>query len=111
MNALILMAFLHGVPVVAPSAPQLPFAAGSLESILVVARAAVHCGVQSQRLEVGPGWATPSHARLFYDEPVGPRADHCVAHWTTREGRHLGLEPPWWGDTFESDAPKFVPRR
>jgi hypothetical protein len=89
-----------------PQAPQAPFAAGPFESILGVARAATRCGVHRMRLETGQGWAKPSHARLFYDEPVNPEVEHCVTHWTTKEGVRLGLEPRWWGDAFEGDAPR-----
>lgn len=88
------------------TAPRAPFAAGPLENIFKVARMATQCGVHRLRLESGPGWATPSHARLFYDQPISPVIEHCVTHWTTKEGKRLGLEPRWWGDTFESDTPK-----
>jgi hypothetical protein len=86
-----------------PQAPQLPFAVGPVDSVLRVKEAATACGVGKMRIETGK--PDPSVARLYFDEPVTPTADHCVMHWETLHGKALGLRPRWQGDTFKQDAP------
>jgi hypothetical protein len=88
-----------------PPAPQVPFAVGSMASVLQVRDAATACGVGKMRIETGNGWPDPSVARLYYDEAVTPSVDHCVMRWETVHGKALGLRPRWQGDTFKQDAP------
>jgi hypothetical protein len=102
IRARILGAFLIGFASAASAAPQSPFAAGPLESVLAAVRTAHSCGITEIRLS---RWLDTDKSAAFFDQDVSRSAEMCLMHWMTKEGRRLKFEPRWAGDEFTEDWP------
>jgi hypothetical protein len=86
------------------SSPQVPVAAGSFESIVVVLEAAKRCGIKQIKVEMYPTtWAGDARMYLLQD----PKDAHvrCLNTWLTLNEKRLALVPRWEGDNFSRDVP------
>lgn len=87
------------------TAPQIPLAAGSVESVTQVVIQAHTCGFRRLRIEFRqealPPNAPVGPANLFLDDIPAEDADRCLDSWITANGKRLRLLPRWHGDTFD----------
>jgi hypothetical protein len=86
------------------AAPQIPVAAGTFKSIVVVLDAAKNCGIEQLKVEMYPtSWA--GNARLYLLQDPKDAGVRCLNTWLTRNGKRLLLLPRWLNDDFSRDAP------
>lgn len=102
------MSFLHVAAAAAlqsiSAAPQIPVAAGSFKSIVVVLEAAKGCGIEQLKVEMYPtSWT--GDARLYLLQDPKDAGVRCLNTWLTRNGKRLALVPRWSNDDFSRDAP------
>jgi hypothetical protein len=79
------------------TAPQMPFAKGSIEAILPVIRAVHACGFGALRIETDQAGLVTIFAS---EEPSDHRAYACAETWVRGNATRLGLRPRALGDTY-----------
>ena len=83
--------------------PQSSLAAGQVESIFEVLKAAKRCHVDE--LKIGLFTAGKDEARLFLQQVAQDAPVACLNSWLTLNGKRLHLQPRWWKDDFTKDRP------